>query len=109
MASATSIRVNLNSIANAGTNLTITVSRVTNPFVTSPTSSFAIRTHYSDDLSLVDQLSSGMSITATEVPLRAVTVTPGSFMVNARTSYTFSIQSSYEIPTSSIVKAYFPA
>jgi hypothetical protein len=63
--SATSIRMNLNSIANAGTNLTLTVSRVTNPLLTSPTSSFSIKTYYSDDLTLVDQLTTGMSITAT--------------------------------------------
>jgi hypothetical protein len=61
-----------------------------------------------DDTSLVDQLLSGMTLQATEVPLKSVIVTPSSTTVYARTSYTFSIQSSYDIPSSSIIKITFP-
>ena len=60
----TSIKVTLSSVVNAGTNLTLTITLITNPLTTVPTDSFIIRTYYLDDLTLVDQLTSNLTITA---------------------------------------------
>ena len=49
---------------NAGTNLTLTITKVTNPLLTIPSSSFNINTYYMDDASVVDMLLTGLTITA---------------------------------------------
>jgi hypothetical protein len=105
---ATSIKIVLLSMVAGGTNLTVSVTKVTNSYLTVPSSSFTIQTYYSDSSSLVDQLNSGLTVTATSVPLKSVIVTPTSLTVTAVTKYTFSVQSSYNIPSSSIIVLTFP-
>lgn len=63
--SITSIKVLLDSNLNPGTNLSFTITKVTNPMTTVPTDSFTIRTYYMDEASLVDQLNNGLTFTAT--------------------------------------------
>lgn len=63
--SASLITITLSQVVNSGTNLTFTVTKVTNPLLTSPSSSFTIYTYYIDDTGLVDQLISGLTITTT--------------------------------------------
>jgi hypothetical protein len=109
IASTTSLKVNLDSIVNPAINLTLSINKVVNSLLTAPSSTFMIKTYYSDDTSLVDQLITGLTITATEVPLRSVSVTPTSYVVYANTTYTFLIQTSFDIPVSSIFKITFPS
>jgi hypothetical protein len=75
---------------------------------TVPTDSFSIQTFYQDSSTLVDQLTSGLTFTATAVSLRSLTLTPASTVVYATTSYTFTIQSSFSIPTASTIQITFP-
>jgi len=63
--SANLIKVTLSQTVSSGTNLSLAVTKVTNPLLTSPSSSFVINTYYVDDQSVVDQLSTGLTVLAT--------------------------------------------
>lgn len=60
--SSSSIKVDLDSTINSGVNMTVTVTFVVNPLTTTPTDSFIIRTYFMDNLSLVDQLTTGLIV-----------------------------------------------
>ena len=102
------ITIDINTIVPAGTNYTIVINSVTNPATTTTTSSFVIYTYYQDSISLVDQLLSGLTVTATSVPLRSVIVTPVSLIVGQLTSYNVMIQIANMLPASSIITIQIP-
>lgn len=93
---------------NPSTNLTLTVTRVTNSLLTSPSSSFLINSYYLDDLSIVDQLLTGMTISATEITMKSVIVSPASDIVYSKATYTFTIQPTYTLPVGTVIKVTFP-
>lgn len=103
------LKVTLSSIVTAATNISISITNVANPLTTTPTSSFSIVTYYDSATSIVDQLNTGLIMTATSVPLKSVIPTLSSYTVNAKTQYTFSLQNSFSLPIGSIVKITFPA
>lgn len=102
------ITVDINTILNAGTNITIIINSVANPSTTTPTSSFVIITYYQDSASVVDQLLSGLTVTAASVPLRSVMVTPGSLIVGQLTNYTVMIQIANALPAGSVIQVKIP-
>lgn len=93
---------------NPSTNLTLTVTRVTNSLLTSPSSSFLINSYYLDDLSIVDQLLTGMTISATEITMKSVIVSPASAIVYSKATYTFTMQPTYTLPVGTVIKVTFP-
>lgn len=102
------LTVDINTIINAGSNLTVVINAVTNAATTTPTSSITITTYYEDTQSVVDQLTSGLTVTATSVPFRSVTLTPGSTTVGKITNYTLSIQIANALPATSILLITIP-
>lgn len=102
------ITITLSQVVNGGSNLTLTVTKVTNPLLTSPSSSFTIYSYYVDDSSVVDQLATGLSISASERALRSVVLTLSSYVVYASATYTFAIQPTYSLPLGTVIKITFP-
>jgi hypothetical protein len=56
----------------------------------------------------VDELITGLTVTANSVPLRSVVPILSSYKVNANAVYTFNVQNSYPLPAASIIKVVFP-
>ena len=92
----------------ASTNLTVTVSSVRNPSTTTTTSSIAITTYYEDISSIVDTLSTGLTVTAGSVPLQGVSLSSSSYKVGANSNYTVTIQISNELPAAFHVEIQLP-
>lgn len=102
------ILVDINTIINAGTNLSIVINSVKNPSTTTPTSSISIYSYYEDGQSSVDELFNGPTVTATSVPLRSVLLTPSSTLVGQIGNYTLSVQITNALPSQSIMKVRIP-
>lgn len=107
--SAFKLTVDINTIINGGTNLSIVINAVTNPPTTTPTASINITTYYEDTISVVDRLISGLTVTATSVPFRSVTLTPGSTIVGKIGNYTLNIQIANALPALSVLLIRIPS
>jgi hypothetical protein len=64
------INLALNASVNALTNISVILSNMVNPTTTTPTSSILVTTYYSDINSVVDQISSGLSVTCSPIILK---------------------------------------
>lgn len=100
--------IDINTIINAGSNLSVIVNGVTGPATTTPTGSIGIYSYYEDAVSLVDQLNSGFTVTATSVPLRSVQVNSSSPVVGALADYTVTVQNANMLPAGSVMRVKIP-
>lgn len=107
--SGTLLEIDINSVVFAGSNLSITITSIRNPTVTTPTNSITITTFYEDEQSVVDQLTNGLPITATEVPLQSVTISSSSLKVGSISNYTAVVQILNSLPASSSLKIKLPS
>ena len=57
---------------------------------------------------MVDQVTSGITVTATSVPLQSVSLTPASTLVRDITDYTLEVQVDNRLPSSSTMKVQIP-
>lgn len=105
---ASMLTVDINTVVVGGTNFSIVVNGVNNPSTTTPTSSFSIYTYYEDSLSLVDQLLTGLTLTATSVPLRSVQISSSSLVVGQLSTYTLTVQITNMLPMGSIMRVRIP-
>lgn len=105
---ASMLTVDINTVVVGGTNFSIVVNGVNNPSTTTPTSSFSIYTYYEDNLSLVDQLLTGLTLTATSVPLRSVQISSSSLVVGQLSTYTLTVQITNMLPMGSIMRVRIP-
>jgi len=93
----------------AGTTLTITFNSVTNPNQVMTTASFTIYTYYDSGLdSIVDTLTSGLTLTSIPNQIVSMTVTPASMITYALTSYTIDCTLADPIPTGGNIAITFP-
>jgi hypothetical protein len=93
----------------ARTSFPITVLGVTNPVTTTPTTSFTIKTYYSNLSTPVDTLSSGLTLSAVAVQLQSASLTSSSLTVAANSSYTFTMQTKNPVPAGSSFTVTFPS
>jgi len=104
----TSLTVTLNTLASSNTNMTITISSVSNPATTTPTGSLIITTYYMDNQSVVDQLVSGLIVTATSVQLKSVTINSSSLVVGQTSVYNVIVNVSNMLPAGSAMSIAIP-
>ena len=104
----THLTATLSTVLAAATNVTIRVSSVTNPATTTTTGSLLITTYYEDTQSVVDELKTGVTVTATSVPLQSVTLTSDSSLVRAIANYTLEVQVANALPATSTLKVQIP-
>jgi len=103
--------VSISGAIAAGTSLNVRFTSVTNPNQALITNSFQIFTYYDSGLdSLVDRLTSGLSVTssANEIPLGNVFIVPSSLFTYATTSYIFSINLVDRILADGYISITFP-
>ena len=105
---ATAINIVLNTVVSGNTNISITISSVTNPVTTTPTSSISIVTYYNDIDSVVDMLTTGLIVTATPVQLKAATLTSSSYLVGQTSTYTLAINMTNTLPSNSALTITIP-
>jgi hypothetical protein len=106
----TSIVVTLSAILLVkGSNISIVINGVINPATTTTTSSFAITSYYANTSTPVDTLSSGLTLTAQPVSLLSGTVSSGSLVVAAASSYTLTLQNRNPLPANSYLTVTFPS
>lgn len=87
----------------------MTITGLTNPPTTNPSSSFTISTADSSTY-LIETVSSGITVTMTSVsPLTSFTVVPLVLVNGAATSYKISVISTCPMSGSYILKATFPS
>jgi hypothetical protein len=106
--SGNTVTVNVNLSISGGNNITTLLTLVQNPLTTVASSSFSISTYYDTSNSLVDQLTSGLTFTATPTPLKAMSVTPGDLKVMDITNYTFNVYFTNPVPAGALVLLTFP-
>ena len=88
----------------------VTFPSVKNPKQTQTTASFQIFTYYDAGLdSMVDRITTGITMTSTPNAVVSATVTPTSLVTYALTTYTFNVQLADPIPASGYIQIVFPA
>lgn len=102
------LTVDINTVVAAGTNFTVVVNGVSNPTTTTPTGTFTIYTYYEDTISLVDQLLTGLTITATSVPLTSAQISSSSMVVGQVSTYTLNVQITNMLPMGSVMRVRIP-
>lgn len=110
MMNTTSAVIKTGAPVSAGSNLTVNVSNVRNSLTTTASSSFQISTYYNSTDELVDQIVSGLTVTADPVKMSSVSITPSSLVVLAQpVNYAFSITTANTNPANSVLAIVFPA
>ena len=93
----------------ASTNISITFNQVTNPSQAYTTTSIQIYTYWDSGLdSMVDTLTTGLTITTKARPISNVAITPTSLVTYAFTDYAFSMTTLDPIPSGGIIVITFP-
>jgi hypothetical protein len=104
--------ISISRTLTAATSLSLTFSSVTNPNQVLTTSSITVATYYDSGLdSLVDQLTSGLTMTSTAnvIPLANVFILPTSLVTYAsNVNYIFSINLIDRIPAGGLISIQFP-
>ena len=83
------------------------LSAMTNPQSTTTTSSFSFATQTSASV-VIDQLASGITLTASVGSLQSATFVPVSSVVGASTNLKITMTPTHNIPAGSIIKVTFP-
>jgi hypothetical protein len=105
----TAINISLTASVNALTNISVTLNNMVNPTTTTPTNSITVTTYYSDITSIVDQITSGLTVTCTPIILASGSVSSNSPVVAAQASYTFAIKSTLTTLQNSVINLTFPS
>ncbi|CAI2380785.1 unnamed protein product [Moneuplotes crassus] len=87
--------------------LQLNIPGFTNPPTTSPTDSFIVYTTDASD-NILDQKTSGASLTATVGALTASSITPASDVVGEITTANFQITLAHEVPAGGTIRVNFP-
>ena len=110
ISSSTNASITVNSAITASTQLTVVVNDVHNAIEAKTTASFAIYTYYDSGYdSLVNQITSGLTITTIAKVLASGTATPTSKTTYELTSYTVEIPLDDPIPVGGSILVIFPA
>jgi hypothetical protein len=105
----TAINISLTASINPLTNISLTLNNMMNPTTTTPTSSITVTTYYSDLTSIVDQITSGLTVTCTPIILTSSTVSSNNPIVAAKASYNFTMRSTLTTLQNSIINLTFPS
>ena len=95
------------SYVSVGDIITFTLSSITNPSSTAASSSFIIRTYEGVDY-IIEQVTTGVTVTATPGDITTFTVSPDNTRIRERTFYTFSLVAENIIPVGSSLTITFP-
>lgn len=96
-----------NSYWEPGRYLSFTLSLLKNPSSSLPSSTFEM--YLKTDGYTSDYCNSGLSITSASGNLQVLSIIPTTYLVNATTTYTFTLQAESSIPSGSIIKIIFPS
>jgi len=106
----TSANLSITGSIPAFTSISLTFNQVTNPNQAFTTNSIKIYTYYNSSLAtLVDTLTSGLTMTAKARPITAVTIDPTSLITYALTNYYFTIKTLDPIPSGGNITITFPS
>jgi hypothetical protein len=92
----------------ANSNISINISSIKNSYTTISSSTFTIYTYYDGPAALVDQLSSGLTITSTPNPIVSANVSSTTYVVKSLSSYTLNITFTNIVLVGTIFNIVFP-
>jgi hypothetical protein len=110
VANASYAGLSITGVIPGSSSIVVTFPSVKNPKQTQTTSSFKIYSYYDSGLdSMVDRVTSGMTMTSTSNPITIASITPTSLVTYALTTYTIFAVLPDPIPTGGSIKIDFPS